>query len=275
MDESNIKGDVYFISHGGPVTGDQKQSEPYKAWQSVGRIIQANPPKGIVIVSAHWENHTDDGVLVNSNRTNPVIYDFYNFPKHFYSLKFQSHFDRELEDSVLRALNDEGIRVGRQDRGLDHGIWIAFRAMFGESTNIPIIQVSLPSTENPLDSVKLGKALGKLRGRGYTIVGSGQGIHNVRDLIQGRPMPYSRPFLSLLQRSISSSDPISSTLNLIQQPLYRLAHPSDEHFFPLFVSLGAVDPEDKRDDVYMGVVDLKGNNVEDQGLGWCLWRWKS
>ncbi|WWC91721.1 uncharacterized protein L201_006668 [Kwoniella dendrophila CBS 6074] len=276
-DQSNTRGDVYFISHGGPITGDQKHSEPYKALQKIGQIINNNPPKGIIIVSAHWEHCSPEGgVLINSNRTNPVIYDFYNFPKHLYELNFNSYFDEGLGNSVLQVLKDDNIKVDRENRGLDHGIWIPLRAMFGESSLIPLIQISLPDTSKskPITTVKLGKSLSKLRNKGYTIIGSGQGVHNIRDLIQDRPMPYSKLFLQQLTSSVNSTHPISSTINLLNSPLYKLAHPTNEHFYPIFISLAAINLEkDIKHDIYTGIVDLKGFEVENQGLGWCLWRW--
>jgi aromatic ring-opening dioxygenase catalytic subunit (LigB family) len=32
------------------------QSKPYKAWQKYGAAVEAAKPRGLVVVSAHWEN---------------------------------------------------------------------------------------------------------------------------------------------------------------------------------------------------------------------------
>lgn len=32
------------------------ESPAYKAWQTVGKLLTESRPKGIVTVSAHWEN---------------------------------------------------------------------------------------------------------------------------------------------------------------------------------------------------------------------------
>ncbi|WRT70203.1 uncharacterized protein IL334_007198 [Kwoniella shivajii] len=275
------KGDVYFLSHGGPPTIEQIHSEPYKAWQEFGHLINSNPPKGIVVVSAHWENQLglkgSDSVLVNSDSSNPLIYDFYNFPKRLYELKFKSSFTSELEYSVISALKEGGIPFDRGDRGLDHGVWIPFKAAFGESSTIPIIQVSLPSSSDPESSIKLGQALSRIRQDGYSVVTTGQAVHNLRDLFSGRKMSYTRPFLNELTNAITSSDPKSSTVRLLESPLYKSAHPTDEHFFPLFVALGALNQEDvkNKEDLFVGVVDINGDRVEDEGLGWAMWRWSS
>lgn len=106
-------------------------------------MLEANPPKGIVVVSAHWENQDAfrPGVIgrckqidsqwilsltcitVNNNFSNPLIYDFYGFPKHLYELKFRSRAEPELQNKVIEALTRGGITVNRADRGLDHGVW--------------------------------------------------------------------------------------------------------------------------------------------------------
>lgn len=39
-------------------------SEPYKAWQHFGKAVMEDEPKGLVVVSAHWETPSDEsGVL--------------------------------------------------------------------------------------------------------------------------------------------------------------------------------------------------------------------
>ncbi|WVF72984.1 hypothetical protein IAT40_007802 [Kwoniella sp. CBS 6097] len=300
------RGDVYFISHGGPPTIEQYDSGPYKAWQKFGRMITSDyksesdddhkPPKGIVTVSAHWENEDrfgpgSAGVIVNSNSTNPLIYDFGGFPKHFYQFQFRSTADPILQSRIVEVLKEDGIPVRREDRGLDHGVWIPFKAAFGDDSPLPIVQVSLPGSSDPLASVKLGKSLSKLRDEGYAIVATGQVVHNLRDLFTGSKMPYTKPFLQAVEKALSGSGsegPIQSTLDLLKSPLYKKAHPTDEHFYPLLVALGASyhninngetvsggknGDSDLLEKIYTGVVDIGGNPAADTGLGWGMWRW--
>ncbi|KIR53438.1 extradiol ring-cleavage dioxygenase [Cryptococcus gattii Ru294] len=268
-------GDVYFLSHGGPPTIEQYDSAPYEGWRKFGKILKANPPKGIVVVSAHWEAEGAfrSGVIVNNNSANPLIYDFYGFPKHFYELKFRSRAEPELQDKVVKALKEGGITVSRANRGLDHGVWVPFRAAFGDETNFPLVQVSLPASSNPRESVEVGKALASLRQEGYAIMGTGQVVHNLRDLFTGGSLSYTSPFLGAVSIAVSESDPVASTLKLTGHPLYRRAHPTDEHFFPLLVASGAVQPGDKVEEIYKGVVDIGGKTVKNDGLGWGMWRW--
>lgn len=53
------KGQVYFLSHGGPPTMFETTSAPYKAWQKYGQAVAEQNPRGLVVVSAHWESDND------------------------------------------------------------------------------------------------------------------------------------------------------------------------------------------------------------------------
>jgi aromatic ring-opening dioxygenase catalytic subunit (LigB family) len=39
-------------------------SAPYKAWQKYGKMVEAAKPRGLVVVSAHWENPSDSPGVV-------------------------------------------------------------------------------------------------------------------------------------------------------------------------------------------------------------------
>nr|ODN90983.1 extradiol ring-cleavage dioxygenase [Cryptococcus depauperatus CBS 7855] len=250
---------------------------PYHGWRRFGKNVLASSPKGIVVVSAHWENHDQScpGVIINTNVLNPIVYDFYGFPKRYCQFQFHSRAEPSLQNEVIKALKEGGVNVSSEDRGLDHGVWIPFRAAFGDEIEFPLVQVSLPASSDPRESIKLGQALSKLRNQGYSIVTTGHIIHNLRDVFSGKGMPYNEPFMKAISSALSSSDPIASTLNLMQQPMYKNAHPTDEHFYPLLVAIGATWPDDKCEVIYQGMVDIYGKDVEEGGLGWGMWQWTS
>lgn len=60
---------------------------------------------------------------VNSDSSNPLIYDFYGFPKHYYSQTFVSYGDDVLLGKIRGALKSGGIAFEEEKRGLDHGVW--------------------------------------------------------------------------------------------------------------------------------------------------------
>jgi aromatic ring-opening dioxygenase catalytic subunit (LigB family) len=53
---------------------------------------------------------------------------------------------------------------GFEGTGLDHGVFVPFRIMFGEEfTDIPIVQVSIDGSLDPEKNWQVGKAVAKLR----------------------------------------------------------------------------------------------------------------
>ncbi|ORY33446.1 Extradiol ring-cleavage dioxygenase, class III enzyme, subunit B [Naematelia encephala] len=263
------KGDAYFLSHGGPNSISEPKTGAYKGWKDFGRIVTEAQPKGLVIVSAHWENVGREGVLVNSDSSNPLIYDFYGFPKHFYELKFESHGDPVLLKAVVSALEKAGIPVATEKRGLDHGVWGPFLAAFDGKTDIPIIQVSLPGDSSPVTTAKLGKALAPLRDEGYAVVGSGQVVHNLRDVFGrgGDTSGYAPQYMQASIDAAASSKPLEAAMTLFRHPLYKRAHPTPEHLLPLLISTAAVDEGDELETIYA--------EYSKDNLGWADWRWKS
>lgn len=61
------------------------------------------------------------------DNSNPLIYDFYGFPKHYYDQTFTSHGTPQLAAGVVEALESAGLKVEKMKRGLDHGVWGALR----------------------------------------------------------------------------------------------------------------------------------------------------
>eukprot|EP00301_Raphidiophrys_heterophryoidea_P023648 c7451_g1_i3.p1 GENE.c7451_g1_i3~~c7451_g1_i3.p1 ORF type:complete len:131 (-),score=15.52 c7451_g1_i3:411-803(-) len=68
-------------------------------------------------------------------------------------------------------------------RGFDHGMFIPLILMMPKG-NIPTIQLSILSSLDPAEHIKLGKALAPLRDEGVLIVGSGMTFHNMGALMQ-------------------------------------------------------------------------------------------
>ena len=53
--------------------------------------------------------------------------------------------------------------LGKMSPGLDHGVFLPFRRMFGVETDIPIVEVSMDSSFDPEKEWEIGRALDELR----------------------------------------------------------------------------------------------------------------
>ena len=64
--------------------------------------------------------------------------------------------------SRLEPRGQDGL--GKNSPGLDHGVFVPFRLMFGEEfKDIPVIEASLDGSLDPLKNWAVGQAVRKLR----------------------------------------------------------------------------------------------------------------
>lgn len=214
-------------------------------------ILQTVRPKAIVVFSAHWQADKPNTIEVNTAESEPLLYDFYGFPKHYYMEKFKHRGSPELAGKVMQTLNDAGIKTEGVERGLDHGVWAVFKVAFNEETNpigdVPIVQVSLFDDEKDAEGhIRLGRAVEKLREEGICIVVSGMAVHNLRDMWKAQtrpgPMPYAVSFDGALKEAVEAapgSERDEKMVALLKRPDARPAHPTFEHLLPVHVGVGA------------------------------------
>src|SRR4029078_1311161 len=131
-------------------------------------------------------------------------------------------------------------------RGLDHGAWVPLKIMYPDG-DIPVLQMSLP-TSDPARLLKLGARLSPLRDEGVLIIGSGFLTHGLPFLTEFRidadAPGWSRDFDLCPGEALSRVDVDALASYQSQAPGMPYAHPTVEHYTPLFVTLGAAtDPE--------------------------------
>ncbi len=128
------------------------------------------------------------------------------------------------------------------NRGLDHGAWVPLSAMYPQA-DVPVTQLSLVRDADPATHFELGRALAPLRDEGVLIVGSGAITHNFawldwRANPDKAPMPQAEVFTDWVAGRLAAQD-ISALLTYRSAPYGAESHPSEEHFLPLFVAMGA------------------------------------
>lgn len=243
-----------YLSHGAPpLLDDEIWKQELRDW--AGQITK---PKGILVVSAHWENAP---VAISSTDANtPLIYDFGGFAPKYYNEKYGTPDASWLGQMVASVMPDTEPLHQSPKRGLDHGAWVPIKIMY-PNADIPVIQLSLP-TSDPVKLLELGRRLKPLREHGILIVGSGfmtHGLPYLREFrIEATPPGWSKEFDHWVAETMSKGD-VERLLDYKNRaPGMPYAHPTVEHFTPLFVTLGATEnvdqkPEQKIDGFWMGL----------------------
>lgn len=231
---------VLFISHGAPTFA----IEPGMLGPKLNKIgKKLSDIKTVLVISPHWQ--TNEPTITTSNVLK-TIHDFSGFPAELYQLTYPAQGNPELAATIATRLTANGINL-QQDaqRGLDHGAWIPLYHLLPQA-NIPILQLSLPKKMNAKNAFFLGKALAPLREIGVLIVASGSMTHNLYELQHptSAPQPYAQAFCAWVDHAIQTHDS-DALINYRQQaPFATQAHPTEEHFLPLLIALGAVEPNE-------------------------------
>jgi 4,5-DOPA dioxygenase extradiol len=235
-----------FISHGSPMHALEPGAAG-EAWKALGRRLPR--PQAILISSAHWE--TNLPMLTGSEKPE-TVHDFYNFPEPLYRLRYPAPGAPQVAKRAQALLKDAGFTAGIDGcRGLDHGAWSPLLYMYPEA-DIPVVQISVQPALGPGHHVELGRAVAPLARENVLIIGSGHMTHNLRDWSRGAgaPAPYAREFQQWVKEKLEQKDFDSLVDYRSRSPHGVRAHPTDEHFLPLFFALGAAAGKAKPERVY-------------------------
>jgi 4,5-DOPA dioxygenase extradiol len=223
-----------FVSHGSPMLA-LDAGETGAAWRRLAEDLPR--AKAVLCVSAHW---TTAAPAVNAPARNDTIHDFYGFPAPLYQITYPAPGDPALAERVAHLLSGASVATSiDRTRGLDHGAWVPLRVMYPKA-DVPTVQLSVQPGRDAAWHFRMGEVLAPLRGEGVLILASGGAVHNLREVAwEGGPTPaWAQGFDDWLAGALAEG----RTADLIDwrhAPEARRAQPTDEHFLPLFVALGA------------------------------------
>eukprot|EP01037_Dinobryon_pediforme_P005414 gene5414-5468_t len=227
------KTPALYIGHGAPpLLDDPLWSSQLAAWAN-----ELERPNAILIVSAHWES-APLTVGSTSGQT-PLIYDFGGFAPKYYNLQYRAPGAPDLAERI-KGLMSEHVS-DQPNRGLDHGAYVPLLKMF-PNADIPVLQMSIP-THDPEKLFKIGQQLAPLRDEG---------------VIDATPPGWSVEF-DLWAQEVLSRGAVDELMNYkALAPGMPYAHPTVEHFAPIFITLGAATqadaaPETAIDGYWMGL----------------------
>jgi 4,5-DOPA dioxygenase extradiol len=238
---------VLFLSHGSPMHA-LEPGAVREAWAHLARSL--GRPRAILVASAHWETHLP---MLTGSAKPATIHDFYGFPRPLYEIAYPAPGAPDVARRALSLLKDAGFTAALDGcRGLDHGAWAPLLHMYPEA-EVPVLQVSVQTELGARHHLALGAALGALAREGVLIVGSGHLTHNLRERRGGPPAAYVREFQQWVKERIEAHELDALAEYRSRNPHGARAHPTEEHFLPLFVALGAAGPDYRATRVYDGV----------------------
>lgn len=239
MPESSPTLPTVFVSHGSPMHALEAGAAG-AAWAALGRRL--GRPRALLVASAHWETHRP---TLGGAAQPDTLHDFSGFPAPLYEIRYPAPGAPEIAARARALLEGERLDADIDEtRGLDHGAWAPLLYAW-PAAEVPVVQLSLQTPRGPGHHLRLGRALAPLAREGVLILGSGHLTHNLaemrslRDTRVGEAAPYVAEFQQWVRECLESRDADRLLGYRRLSAGGARAHPTEEHFLPLFVALGA------------------------------------
>ena len=228
-----------YLGHGAPPLLD----DPLWSAQLAALAQDLPRPKAILIVSAHWES----APLSLSAQGVDLVYDFGGFAPKYYQMTYATPDASALARRIAGLMPATEPVHQHSSRGLDHGAWVPLKIMYPDA-DIPVLQMSMP-THDPARLLAIGERLRPLRDEGVLIIGSGFLTHGLPFLtdwsIDATAPGWSVEFDAWAAEALARGDVDQLASYRSKAPGMPYAHPTVEHYTPLFVTLGAATTPDE------------------------------
>lgn len=244
-----------FFGHGSPMNA---LGGPYAdVWGEVGEAI--GKPRGVVMVSAHWETR---GLSVTAQTWPETIHDFGGFPDDLRAMRYPAPGSPELAGRVAELTG----ATPTTDWGLDHGTWSVLAHVWPEA-DVPVVQLSLDRSLDARGHFELGRKLSALRDEDVVIAGSGDFVHNLQTWKRtgGDPYPWATGFNEAVKSALIRGDAAAliDWVDLAEDA--QMSVPTDEHFLPLlYVAAQRLPGDDVRffnDVIEAGSISMTGVRI--------------
>ena len=227
-----------FVSHGSPSFALEAGTSGPALHTWAQALRQRFAVRAVVILSPHWEAAAPT-VMATAKPT--TWHDFGGFAPALYALQYPAEGSPAVAREVQTLLGRAGIAAALDDaRPLDHGAWVPLMHLF-PLADIPVVQVALPRGFGTTDMYAYGAALRSLRDSGVLVVGSGSMTHNLGEFFGGNVFtaPYVDTFSRWVESALVRGDIQALLAYRTTAPQALRAHPTEDHFLPLFFALGA------------------------------------
>lgn len=247
---------VVFLGHGTPMYAIQ-DNEYGRNWTALGQSLPR--PQAILVVSAHWM--TRGSTLVDVSAFPRTIHDFGAFPQELFDQQYPAAGHPDLAAEVVSLLASHHAE-GDDTWGLDHGAWSVLKWLYPDA-DVPVFQLSIDMTK-PLEwHLEIGASLAELRDRGVLILGSGNVVHNLRQIRRtgGPACDWAQSFDAKFADVLSDRNFAALADKATFGADFRMAHPTADHYIPALTIAGAAGVQDTltymNDAIDMGSMSMR------------------
>jgi 4,5-DOPA dioxygenase extradiol len=235
----------FFVSHGAPNL--LETPAPARSYLSENFAGEIGRPRAIVVASAHFETMEP---VVGTASVPETIHDFGGFSAFLHSFNYPAKGAPAIAEAIAEGLRAEGYLARiNPAQGLDHGIWVPLALTLPQG-GVPVIPVSIQPHRDARYHFAYGRALRRAVPADIPILATGSLTHNLRafrgQAIDAPPAAWASEFAEWVAGRVAERD-LDALLDFeARAPGAAQNHPTDEHFLPLFVALGAgveADPE--------------------------------
>ena len=226
---------VLFLGHGSPMNAIEENAFVAQ-FRKMGKEL--TKPTAILCISAHWETR---GTKVTAMQQPKTIHDFGGFPQALFDVEYPAPGSPELARETQGLVSKTEVELD-QHWGLDHGAWSVIKHLYPDA-DVPVVQLSLDYTKPPQYHYELAKELEALRHKGVLIVGSGNMVHNLRQvawqkLNQNYAWDWAQEAGDKMRNLIVDRNHQALIDYDKQGSSFRMSIPTPEHYLPLLYTLG-------------------------------------
>jgi len=184
-----------------------------------------------------------------------TIHDFGGFPQALFEQQYGVAGDPIAAKAMAARFNQasQALPLGLDEAhwGLDHGTWSVLKPMFPLG-DIAVVQLSLDVLASLEQHMLMGAQLNALRDEGVLIVASGNTVHNLGAMQRSAPDNQALEWVAefddwvaqkMIQRDMDALCMKGVSAQILE--LFKLAHPSMDHYIPLLYAMAASQAQDQ------------------------------
>lgn len=243
------KAPVLFIGHGNPMNALKDTAFTQKL-AKLGSSLEK--PKAILVVSAHWLTR---GTWVATTPTPETIHDFGGFPQALFDVQYPAKGAPEFAKETATLLNAKTTVGEDTDWGLDHGAWTVLKHMY-PAADVPVFQLSIDYYQTPQYHYDLAKYLSSLRDKGVMILGSGNIVHNLRQVDfanENNKFDWAVEFDETVKKMLTERNHQGLIDYNKLGTAATLSIPTNDHYLPLLYTLALQGEKEEAAHIYEGI----------------------